>query len=323
MAQWRTPTRRPASLPASPPSTAAHWHGEVISTRPGAPRMHWTGAVAACGRLADSQWAVGRLTYEGGRAPSIRRRAPTALARLPTLARCLHGGCTQHAAAARSLAPDQHTSTCDNNRGEARSVATQRETARTCGPAMAATTVPVGSLPDVPTSADAGEPQVDDETQPVAVPPPKLGLKLEDEPFWSTKRWLNKGNVSNMVTFSIMIVFIILKMNDDANLAIDYGLAFGLFGFAVCTLPTLSLSVSRRRFSPRSIADAKTRGLCLCVSASLCLCVAVRLALSHPLPLPPSHPPSPSPPPPPPSVSGPQRVWSGCRSHLTAVAVPR
>ena len=218
----------------------------------------------------------GWAAYEGGR-PRAAGDGP----RPPPDACALHGGCNQHAAAARSLAPDQHTSTCDNNRGEARSVATQRETARTCGPAMAAKTVPVGSLPDVPTSADEGEPQVDDETQPVAVPPPKLGLKLEDEPFWSTKRWLNKGNVSNMVTFSIMIVFIILKMNDDANLAIDYGLAFGLFGFAVCTLPTaaLSLSVSRRRFSPRSIADAKTRGLCLCVSASLCLCVSVSLCL--------------------------------------------
>lgn len=68
------------------------------------------------------------------------------------------------------------------------------------------------------------------------VPPPKLGLELEDEPWYSPDRWLNKGSVSNAITFVIMIIFIILKVNNDSNLAIDYGLAFGLFGFAVRSL---------------------------------------------------------------------------------------
>ena len=153
---------------------------------------------------------------------------------------------------------------------------------------MATKTVPVESLPDVPTTADEGEPPGDDETQAVVVPPPNLGLKLDDEPFWSTNRWLNKGNVSNMVTFVIMIVFIILKMNDDANLAIDYGLAFGLFGFAVRTPPYRPFHIHPPTLHPTpplsplwfrgevfSTPDtaAKTQSLCLCVSVSICLCV--------------------------------------------------
>ena len=103
---------------------------------------------------------------------------------------------------------------------------------------MASGTVPVNELPDVPKAAaaqaghaDEGEPL--NSTKPPVVVPPKLGIELEDAPLCSAERWLNKGNVSNAITFVIMIIFIILKINDDANLAIDYGLAFGLFGFAV------------------------------------------------------------------------------------------
>ena len=106
---------------------------------------------------------------------------------------------------------------------------------------MASGTVPVNELPDVPEKApdgaalagqeDEGEPL--NSTKPAVVVPPKLGIELEDAPLCSAERWLNKGNVSNAITFVIMIIFIILKINDDANLAIDYGLAFGLFGFAV------------------------------------------------------------------------------------------
>jgi hypothetical protein len=44
---------------------------------------------------------------------------------------------------------------------------------------------------------------------------------------------LNKGSVSNAATFIVMVFFILAKWQTDSNsLAIDYGLAFGLFGFA-------------------------------------------------------------------------------------------
>ena len=104
---------------------------------------------------------------------------------------------------------------------------------------MASKTVPVETLPDVPkTAAPAGQAAAD-EGEPLnsskpAVVPPKLHIQIEDAPpLCSAERWLNKGNISNAITFVIMVIFIFLKINDDANLAIDYGLAFGLFGFAV------------------------------------------------------------------------------------------
>jgi hypothetical protein len=122
---------------------------------------------------------------------------------------------------------------------------------------MASETVAVNELPDVPkqqaaaaapagdeAAADEGEPL--NSTKPAAVVPPKLGIELEDAPLCSAERWLNKGNVSNAITFVIMIIFIILKISDDANLAIDYGLAFGLFGFAV---RSLSLAAPRRLYA--------------------------------------------------------------------------
>ena len=46
---------------------------------------------------------------------------------------------------------------------------------------------------------------------------------------------INKGSVSNAITFVIMGIFIALKMaqdDGDYSVPIDYGLAFGLFGFA-------------------------------------------------------------------------------------------
>ena len=48
------------------------------------------------------------------------------------------------------------------------------------------------------------------------------------------RKFIDKGSVSNFITFTIMTTFICLKYVADIhdNLAVDYGLAFGLFGFA-------------------------------------------------------------------------------------------
>lgn len=47
---------------------------------------------------------------------------------------------------------------------------------------------------------------------------------------------INKGSVSNAITFVIMAVFIVIKTmqaeGEVKNPAVEYGLAFGLFGFA-------------------------------------------------------------------------------------------
>jgi hypothetical protein len=46
------------------------------------------------------------------------------------------------------------------------------------------------------------------------------------------RKYINKGDISNIITFIIMIVGIALKVTSSYSLAIEYVLAFGLFGFA-------------------------------------------------------------------------------------------
>jgi len=127
---------------------------------------------------------------------------------------------------------------------------------------MADTTVAVETLPDVPSApASEGSPpnetESDEKTPVVAAAPPKPSFEVEDEA--CCEGWLNKGSVSNAITFVIMVIFIILKIGDDDNLAIDYGLAFGLFGFAVRVAlrdrwrPFLFLPISAAPALPQSL----------------------------------------------------------------------